>query len=113
MEAHAESSTLGSILLASGILKLAIYGIYRFMLLVLEDFILLKITIIVLCVVSIFYVLFSIQRLTNIKQIIASSSIIHISMGLIGFLNINYKYLYLGGLLILIHHSVLWSSGLW
>ncbi len=107
IEAHAESSTMGSIILASGILKLAIYGIYRFLLVIINNYNYFKLIIIVLSIISIFYIIFNIQRLVNLKQIIASSSIIHISLGLIGLININNKYLYLGGLLILIHHSIL------
>jgi NADH-quinone oxidoreductase subunit M len=98
---------MGSIILAAGILKLAIYGIYRFLLKYLIYYHYLKISLILLCLLSLFYISFSIQRLTNLKQIIASSSIIHIAIGLIGLLYITNLYLYLGGLLILLHHSLL------
>jgi len=107
LEAHAESSTLGSIILASGILKLGVYGIYRFLLIYIKSNNFLYITIIVLCLISIIYTIFMIQRFTNIKQIIAASSIIHISIGIIGLINITNNYVYIGGIMILMHHSLL------
>jgi len=107
LEAHAESSTLGSIILASGILKLGIYGIYRFLLIYIHIHAYIRILILVFAIISLFYIIFTIQRLTNLKQIIASSSIIHLSIGLIGLITLNNPYLFIGGILILIHHSLL------
>ena len=104
IEAHAEASTMGSIFLASGILKLAVYGIYRFLLNDLLPY--LKLGIIVLAAISALYIVITLQRLVDFKQIIASSSIVHMSLGIIGLCS-DEELFKLGGILILLHHSLL------
>lgn len=66
-----------------------------------------KYVIILLCLLSISYISFIILRLTNLKQIIAASSIIHIPIGIIALLFISNTYVFLSGILLLVHHSIL------
>ena len=85
LKAHVESPLGGSIILAAIVLKLSIYGIFRLMLPVLEKACL-DYTFIIysIGVITILYASFSTLRTTDIKELIAYSSVSHAAVYLIG-----------------------------
>ena len=87
---HSESPLAGSILLAGVILKLAIYAIIRLILPTLSDAVLLYTPLVyVLCVLTIIYTSIITLRQTDLKVIIAYSSISHMAVCILGILSNN------------------------
>lgn len=85
LKAHVESPLGGSIVLAAVVLKLSLYGIFRLILPILPkaalDYTFIVYTI---AVITIIYASFSTIRTTDIKELIAYSSVCHASVYLIG-----------------------------
>ena len=85
LKAHTESPLGGSIILAAIVLKLALYGIFRLLLPILPEACLVYTPFVfILCVVTILYASFSTLRTTDIKEIIAYSSVSHAAVYLLG-----------------------------
>lgn len=85
---HSESPLAGSILLAGVILKLAIFAIIRLILPTLSDASILYTPFVyVLCVITIIYTCIITLRQTDLKVIIAYSSISHMSVCILGILS--------------------------
>jgi NADH-ubiquinone oxidoreductase chain 4 len=85
LKAHVESPLGGSIVLAAVVLKLSLYGIFRLILPILPKASL-NYTFIVytIAVITIIYASFSTIRTTDVKELIAYSSVCHASVYLIG-----------------------------
>lgn len=87
---HSESPLAGSILLAGVILKLAVYAIIRLILPTLSDAVVLYTPLVyVLCVITIIYTSIITLRQTDLKVIIAYSSISHMAVCILGVLSNN------------------------
>lgn len=85
---HSESPLAGSILLAGVILKLAIFAIIRLILPTLSDASILYTPFVyVICVITIIYTCIITLRQTDLKVIIAYSSISHMSVCILGILS--------------------------
>jgi len=91
-EAHVEASTSGSVLLAGILLKLGVYGFLRYNLIIFPESSLFFVPIIyVLSLIGIIIASFNAIRQTDLKRIVAYSSIAHMNlvvMGLFCFNNI-------------------------
>lgn len=84
-EAHVEAPTVGSVLLAGILLKLGVYGFLRFSLTMFPDASLYFSPLIcLLSLVGIVYTSFTALRQTDIKRIIAYSSIAHMNLVTLG-----------------------------
>nr|YP_009750566.1 NADH dehydrogenase subunit 4 [Akanthomyces lecanii]QIJ60571.1 NADH dehydrogenase subunit 4 [Akanthomyces lecanii]WNO19468.1 NADH dehydrogenase subunit 4 [Akanthomyces lecanii] len=85
LKAHVESPLGGSIVLAAIVLKLSLYGIFRLILPILPkaslDY---TFVIYTIAVITIIYASFSTLRTTDIKELIAYSSVCHAAVYLIG-----------------------------
>lgn len=85
LKAHVESPLGGSIVLAAIVLKLSLYGIFRLILPILPkaslDF---TYIVYIIGVITIIYASFSTLRTTDIKELIAYSSVSHAAVYLIG-----------------------------
>ena len=85
LKAHVESPLGGSIVLAAIVLKLSLYGVFRLILPILPkaslDYTFVVFTI---AVITIIYASFSTLRTTDIKELIAYSSVCHAAVYLIG-----------------------------
>src|ERR1044072_6219469 len=85
LKAHVESPLGGSIVLAAIVLKLSLYGVFRLILPILPkaslDYTFVGFTI---AVITIIYASFSTLRTTDVKELIAYSSVCHASVYLIG-----------------------------
>lgn len=85
LKAHVESPLGGSIILAGIVLKLSLYGIFRLILPILpKAFLDYTFIIFTIGVVTIIYASFSTLRTTDIKELIAYSSVCHAAVYLIG-----------------------------
>jgi NADH-ubiquinone oxidoreductase chain 4 len=85
LKAHVESPLGGSILLAGIVLKLSLYGIFRLILPILpKAFLNYTYIIYIIGVITIIYASFSTLRTTDIKELIAYSSVSHAAVYLIG-----------------------------
>lgn len=108
-EAHAEAPTAGSIILAGSILKLGGYGLFRFFIPLFKTFTFFLPLVYTCCLLGIIYTSLSCIRTSHIKQIIAYSSVTHMSISTIGLLS-GYSISIIGSLYTFIQHSFLSSS---
>jgi NADH-ubiquinone oxidoreductase chain 4 len=111
LKAHVESPLGGSIILAGIVLKLSLYGIFRLILPLLPE-IALDYTFLVFLigVITIIYASFSTLRTTDIKELIAYSSVSHAAVYLIGVFS-NVVQGIEGGIILGLAHGFV-SSGL-
>jgi NADH-ubiquinone oxidoreductase chain 4 len=111
LKAHVESPLGGSIVLAGIVLKLGLYGIFRFFLPILPkaslDY---TFIIFVIGVITIIYASFSTLRTTDIKELIAYSSVSHAAVYLIGVFSNTIQGIE-GGIILGLAHGFV-SSGL-
>lgn len=108
--AHVEASTTGSVILAGLILKVGLFGLVRMNIGLLNDLSYYYSPIIItLSIISIYYSTLIIYRLTDIKRIIAYSSIIHMNLSIIGLYSNTLEGI-LGSLINNINHGLLSSA---
>jgi NADH-ubiquinone oxidoreductase chain 4 len=111
LKAHVESPLGGSIVLAAIVLKLSLYGIFRLILPILPkaslDF---TFIVFVIGVITIIYASFSTLRTTDVKELIAYSSVSHAAVYLIGVFSNTVQGIE-GGILLGLAHGFV-SSGL-
>jgi len=89
-EAHVEAPTVGSVLLAGILLKLGVYGFLRFSLPLFPDASLFFSPLVyLLCILGIIYASMSAIRQTDLKRIIAYSSIAHMNLVTLGIFSFN------------------------
>lgn len=106
IEAHVEASTLGSVVLAGVLLKLGPYGIFHF---ILKTFpaggVFFQPSLMGICLLSSFIASYMILFETDLKRIVAYSSIAHMSLGLAGLFTFKIEGL-LGCFYMLLTHGV-------
>jgi NADH-ubiquinone oxidoreductase chain 4 len=111
MKAHVESPLGGSIVLAGIVLKLSLYGIFRIILPILPKASLNYTYIVyIIGVITIIYASFSTLRTTDVKELIAYSSVSHAAVYLIGVFSNTIQGIE-GGILLGLGHGFV-SSGL-
>ena len=111
LKAHVESPLGGSIVLAGIVLKLSLYGIFRLILPILPQASLdYTFIVFVIGVITIIYASFSTLRTTDIKELIAYSSVSHAAVYLIGVFSNTIQGIE-GGILLGLGHGFV-SSGL-
>jgi NADH-ubiquinone oxidoreductase chain 4 len=111
LKAHVESPLGGSIILAGIVLKLSLYGIFRLILPILPKVSLNYIYIVyTIGVITVIYASFSTLRTTDIKELIAYSSVSHAAIYLIAVFSNTIQGIE-GGILLGIAHGFV-SSGL-
>ena len=89
-EAHVEAPTVGSVLLAGILLKLGVYGFLRFSLSLFPDASLFFSPLVyLLSVVGVIYASLSAIRQTDLKRIIAYSSVAHMNLVTLGIFSFN------------------------
>jgi len=111
LKAHVESPLGGSIILAGIVLKLSLYGVFRLILPILPKASLDYTYIVyIIGVITIIYASFSTLRTTDIKELIAYSSVSHAAVYLIGVFSNTIQGIE-GGILLGLAHGFV-SSGL-
>nr|YP_009370842.1 NADH dehydrogenase subunit 4 [Pharyngomonas kirbyi]ARO48008.1 NADH dehydrogenase subunit 4 [Pharyngomonas kirbyi] len=110
-EAHVEAPTEGSVILAGVLLKLGIYGFIRILIPVFyEASVFFMPLIFSIATISGIYASFSTLKQTDIKRIIAYSSIAHMSIGVVGLFTMQPVGL-VGSILLMFSHGIV-SGGL-
>ena len=106
-EAHVEASTEGSVILAGVLLKLGGYAMLRFIVPIFNNTCLILLPIIyILCIVGMFYICMITLRQTDLKRIIAYSSIGHMSLVVVS-LYTNNIYSLDGSLYVMLSHGLI------
>jgi proton-translocating NADH-quinone oxidoreductase chain M len=89
-EAHVEAPTIGSAILAGVLLKLGVYGFIRYSIPIFPNASIYFIPIVItICIISICYASLTAIRQTDLKRIIAYTSIAHINLVVIGIFSFN------------------------
>ena len=89
-EAHVEAPTVGSVVLAGILLKLGVYGFLRYSLPLFPDACFYFFPLIYLmCLLGVIYASFTAVRQTDIKRIVAYSSIAHMNLVVLGIFSFN------------------------
>nr|ALO76106.1 NADH deshydrogenase subunit 4 [Amphiops globus] len=109
-KAHVEAPVSGSMILAGVMLKLGGYGLLRLMSVFMTIGMKINIVVIIISLVGGFYVSLICLRQTDIKSLIAYSSVAHMGIALAGILTMNYWGM-CGALVLMVAHG-LCSSGL-
>jgi NADH-quinone oxidoreductase subunit M len=109
-EAHVEAPTIGSVILASLLLKLGGYGFLRFSLSMLPNASYYFIDLVTaLCLISIIYASLTTIRQIDLKKIIAYSSIAHMNLLVLGLFSFNQQGLE-GAIYLMVAHGVVSSA---
>nr|ALO76194.1 NADH deshydrogenase subunit 4 [Dictyoptera aurora] len=109
-KAHVEAPVAGSMILAGVLLKLGGYGLIRLMVIFYSVGLFLNIYVIILSLVGGLYISLICLRQSDMKSLIAYSSVSHMSLVLSGLMSMNLYGLY-GAVIMMIAHG-LCSSGL-
>nr|QLD97006.1 NADH dehydrogenase subunit 4 [Proknekalia peringueyi]QLD97019.1 NADH dehydrogenase subunit 4 [Proknekalia peringueyi] len=109
-KAHVEAPIAGSMILASVLLKLGIFGLYRFKIFMSENLLSFSSWIMSVSLIGGVFISLICLVQVDLKALIAYSSVSHMGLALGGFLSLNY-WGGLGGLLMMLGHG-LCSSGL-
>lgn len=110
-EAHVESPTEGSVILAGVLLKVGLYGIIRILLQIFyETSMYYYVVVVSLGILSIFFTSLTTLRQIDIKRIIAYSSIAHMNLCVLGLMSFNILSV-CGSVLLMFGHGLV-SSGL-
>nr|WID87037.1 NADH dehydrogenase subunit 4 [Carausius sp.] len=108
--AHVEAPVSGSMILAGVLLKLGGYGLYRVMSMLIISGIYYNFIWIVISLLGGLYISFICLRQSDLKSLIAYSSVIHMGLVLSGIMTMNFWGMY-GSLILMLAHG-LCSSGL-
>jgi len=109
-EAHVEAPTIGSVILASLLLKLGGYGFVRFSLSMCPKVSVLSMDLITtLCLLGIIYASFTTIRQIDLKKIIAYSSIAHMNLLVLGIFSFTVQGIE-GAIYLMIAHGVVSSA---
>ena len=108
-EAHVEAPTVGSVILASILLKLGGYGLIRFFPIVPYALWYFNPTVITLSVIGILYSSLSTLRQVDLKKIIAYSSIAHMNLVVLGIFCFNFQSIQ-GSIFLMISHGLVSSA---
>nr|ANH54440.1 NADH dehydrogenase subunit 4 [Cycloneda sanguinea] len=109
-KAHVEASVAGSMILAGVMLKLGSYGLMRFLQLFLSLGMKINFFFISMCLIGGIIVSLTCLRQSDLKSLIAYSSVVHMGLLLSGLMTLNYWGM-LGCLILMLAHG-LCSSGL-
>lgn len=106
-EAHGEANTVGSVLLAGVYLKMAFFGLFKFIIpLFYSQIYYTNIFFITICFIAIFWCSIIILNIIDLKKFIAYTSIIHMNFGLIAFFSLNSLALFMTYYSLIIHSYV-------
>nr|YP_010535462.1 NADH dehydrogenase subunit 4 [Ixodes scapularis]UYB78140.1 NADH dehydrogenase subunit 4 [Ixodes scapularis]UYB78153.1 NADH dehydrogenase subunit 4 [Ixodes scapularis] len=109
-KAHVEAPISGSMILASVLLKLGIYGIYRFKMFFLKELMEMSWVLMIISILGSMIVGVMCLFQTDLKALIAYSSVCHMGLVLSGIMSMNFLSSF-GSLLLMLGHG-LCSSGL-
>nr|YP_010127204.1 NADH dehydrogenase subunit 4 [Brevicoryne brassicae]QPO84588.1 NADH dehydrogenase subunit 4 [Brevicoryne brassicae] len=109
-KAHVEAPICGSMILAGIMLKLGGFGVYHFLMLVFKINLKVNYLLISLCLMGMFILSLVCFFQSDLKILIAYSSVVHMGLVIIGFLTLN-NWGYFGSLILMFGHG-LCSSGL-
>lgn len=104
-EAHVEAPTVGSVILASLLLKIGGYGIIKFLLVFEIATNYMQPLVYCMCLISVIYASFSALRQIDIKKIIAYSSIAHMNFAVLALLSLTVDGFY-GAVLLMLGHGI-------
>ena len=109
-EAHVESTTLGSVILAGIMLKLGYYGLVRFIFSITKEVLIYYNTeLLLLGTISCTYSSFITITQSDLKKIIAYSSVSHMSLCFLGLLS-NSIFAFMGVFILAVGHTIVSSS---
>lgn len=104
-EAHVEAPTVGSVILASLLLKIGGYGMIKFLMVFERATYYMQPFIYSVCLISISYASLAALRQLDIKKIIAYSSIAHMNFVVLSIFTLNLDGLY-GAIILMLGHGV-------
>nr|QSS48568.1 NADH dehydrogenase subunit 4 [Kradibia gibbosae] len=108
-KAHVEAPLTGSMILAGVLLKLGGYGLYRSMILMLNNSLNMNIIFMMISLMGMIYLSFICIRQIDMKMLVAYSSVVHMSMMLMSMFTMTI-WGFMGGLLMMIGHGLCSSA---